>query len=164
MTAETTPSRTSLENILGSFPYGLFVVVAGSGERASAMVATWAMQVSFKPPLIALALERESRIRKRIDEAGTFSLNLLPASGKATAAVFLKSPVSDRDSIGGRPLTISAHGIPLLGGSASSLGCRVAAVHEAGDHFIYVGEVVDAEIGEGGEILTLKKTGWKYSR
>jgi flavin reductase (DIM6/NTAB) family NADH-FMN oxidoreductase RutF len=34
-------------------------------------------------------------------------------------------------------------GAPLLAGAVATLDCRVRAAHDAGDHVIYVGEVVD---------------------
>jgi flavin reductase (DIM6/NTAB) family NADH-FMN oxidoreductase RutF len=36
-----------------------------------------------------------------------------------------------------------ATGAPLLKGTVANLDCRVRAAHDAGDHVIYVGEVVD---------------------
>ena len=39
-------------------------------------------------------------------------------------------------------------GAPLLAGTLATLDCRVRAAHDAGDHVIYVGEVVDLRRSE----------------
>jgi flavin reductase (DIM6/NTAB) family NADH-FMN oxidoreductase RutF len=159
------PSGATLEKVFRSFPYALFVVAAGKeGGQAMAMIATWATQVSFHPPMLVIAIERESRIRDGMEASKSFSINFLAAEARAAAARFLKTPVSDDATLGGEPLTYSPHGIPLLASSKASLGCRIVGMHEVGDHVLYVGEVVDALFNAEGDVLTLKETGWRYFR
>jgi flavin reductase (DIM6/NTAB) family NADH-FMN oxidoreductase RutF len=158
------PSPETLEQVFRSFPYALFIIVAGDRTRCSALVATWATQVSFHPPMLAIAIEQQSALRTFVEGSKGFSVNFLPAGEKRSAAPFLKTPVSDGPSIAGLPLAFSADGIPLLPASPASIVCRVAGTHEAGDHVLYTGEVVEAVVRTGGDVLTLKETGWKYFR
>ena len=44
-------------------------------------------------------------------------------------------------------------GAPLLTGSVASLDCRLEVAHEAGDHIIYVGEVVGLHLSDGDPLL-----------
>jgi flavin reductase (DIM6/NTAB) family NADH-FMN oxidoreductase RutF len=37
-------------------------------------------------------------------------------------------------------------GAPLIPGAIASLDCRLVATHDAGDHLIYVGNVVETRI------------------
>jgi flavin reductase (DIM6/NTAB) family NADH-FMN oxidoreductase RutF len=46
-----------------------------------------------------------------------------------------------------------ATGAPLLAGAVANLDCRISAVHEAGDHIIYVGEVVGLRVAGGEPLL-----------
>jgi flavin reductase (DIM6/NTAB) family NADH-FMN oxidoreductase RutF len=158
------PSPETLEQVFRSFPYALFIVVAGDRTRSSALVATWATQVSFHPPMIAIAIERPSALRTFVEGSKGLSVNFLPSGEKRSATPFLKAPISDGSSIGGLPLAFSADGIPLLPSSPASIVCRLAGTYEAGDHVLYTGEVVEAVVRSRGEILTLKETGWKYFR
>jgi flavin reductase (DIM6/NTAB) family NADH-FMN oxidoreductase RutF len=164
VTTGSPPSRETLEKVFRSFPYTLFVVIAGDRTQASGIVATWATQVSFHPPMVALAIERESKIRRWMESAGTFSLNFLPAGGRDIAAPFLKTPVSDGMTVGGQPLVYSPSGIPRLESSVASLCCRSAGAYDAGDHVLYLAEVVEAVITREGDVLALKETGWRYYR
>jgi flavin reductase (DIM6/NTAB) family NADH-FMN oxidoreductase RutF len=44
-------------------------------------------------------------------------------------------------------------GAPRLAGSVASLDCRLETAHEAGDHIIYVGEVVGLHLSDGEPLL-----------
>jgi flavin reductase (DIM6/NTAB) family NADH-FMN oxidoreductase RutF len=44
-------------------------------------------------------------------------------------------------------------GAPWLPGVLAVLDCKVVAAHDAGDHVIYVGEVLATEFAEGREPL-----------
>lgn len=156
--------RSVLERAFAAFHYPVIVVQAGDERGAVAIIATWAMQVSFQPPLVALAIERDSAMKLSIDTAGSFSLNFLPAGETKRARKFLKSPSSNGSTIAGMPMGFTPQGIPVLSEAAVSLGCRVTTTHPAGDHVLYLGEVVQAEVRLEGETLRLKETGWKYFR
>lgn len=45
------------------------------------------------------------------------------------------------------------HGIPLLEGSLVSMGCKTHDVIRAGDHEIFIAEVLTTEIGAGDPLL-----------
>ena len=51
------------------------------------------------------------------------------------------------------PLVEGATGVPLVAGAVAHLECRVVAAHAAGDHTIYVGEVLATAIHPGRPLL-----------
>jgi flavin reductase (DIM6/NTAB) family NADH-FMN oxidoreductase RutF len=149
---------------LQSFPYGLFVVGSLHGDRAASIVANWATQLSFKPPLVGIAIESDSRMRDYIEESNVFSLNLLPAGSKETAKAFIKPADSRGSTLNGRSFAISSNGTPFLTDARASLACRVTDNVAVGDHTLFIGRVEEAVIHDEGEVLTLKETGWQYKR
>jgi flavin reductase (DIM6/NTAB) family NADH-FMN oxidoreductase RutF len=44
-------------------------------------------------------------------------------------------------------------GVPLIPGALAHLECRVSATHVAGDHTIYVGEVLSVRVRPGRPLL-----------
>ena len=158
--------RATRDRALQCIPYGLYVVGVANGEMISTIVANWAMQVSFRPALVAIAVEDDSRMRERIELAGFFSVNMLPPKNVQLARTFLKPKETRGNAVGGRQLTRSRNGSPFLQDAVASIECRVAEKHAAGDHILFLGEVVDAAVRrEGrGEVLTLRETGWQYHR
>jgi len=149
-----------LQHVLELFPYGLFVVGSMDGNSPVTIIATWATQVSFHPPLVALAIEERSHMRSSIEQSGLFSINFLRSGAKDTARKFTRSS-SQRGTDKPR-FALSESGIPFLEEAVGSAGCRVVETHLTGDHLIVIGEVVEARGEEGAQVLTLKETGWRY--
>jgi len=144
------------------FPYGLFVVGAGREGNEATIVATWAMQVSFHPPLVAIAIESDSHMRRVIEQERRFSINFLPAGGLATARAYAKPGTSGKN--GERSVEFSKNGFLFVRGAAGSIGCTMIGAHETGDHVTFVGEVVEVSDHPAGPVLTLRDTGWTYRK
>jgi flavin reductase (DIM6/NTAB) family NADH-FMN oxidoreductase RutF len=156
--------QSLLKHALEKIPYGLMVLGSESDTGAAGMVATWITQVSFKPPLMAAAIEIGSSMRSNIEKSGYFSVNLLPAGGKGVAKDFLKSHTATGKRIQGHEFETAKNGSPFLKEAAAAIECRVIEHFKTGDHLLFVGEVVDVVVNGEQDILTLKETGWKYQR
>lgn len=145
--------------------HGIYVVgtADAGGKGANAFTATWLTQVSFEPPLVAVAVRRDSISHKMIEASRVFSVNLLSSGQKEVAQHFLRPAHLGGDKLAGVPHRKGKNGCPLLEAAASVLECEVRAVHKDGDHSIVVGEVVEAKVQrEGEEPLTLREAGWQY--
>ena len=152
------------KQVLRSFTYGLYVVTARSGEAWGAMTANWLMQVSFEPPLLALAAEAGSHTRSLIEASGAFGVNVLEASQREIAGQlgrsFAKQPAK------GEALAWRAGpetGSPLLAEALGWVECRVVHSQPAGDHVVYVAKVVEAGGHREGRPLTLAEAGFRYA-
>lgn len=147
-------------------PYGLYVIGVAGKDGPYAIVANWVMQVSFHPPLIAIAIEQDSVMRQYLAKSGCFSVNLFRKGKKEQAKAFLKTSSVQGSTINGEQYLLTPHGAPYLPDALAHLECTVNERHRAGDHTIFVGEVTGGALNgnEGTEILTLHETGWKYSR
>jgi flavin reductase (DIM6/NTAB) family NADH-FMN oxidoreductase RutF len=156
--------KSTRNKILSKIPYGLFIVGSKRRESVSAIIANWITQVSFEPPLIAFAVEFDSNTHHFIDESKYFSLNMLPVGSKVFAKAFLKKTRHIGSTINEKEFTISKHGLPFLRDASDSLECKVVDSTRVGDHVLFVGEVIDGVSNGNGGILTLKETGWQYSR
>jgi flavin reductase (DIM6/NTAB) family NADH-FMN oxidoreductase RutF len=151
-------NETLAERALRQFPYGLYVIGASEEGSATTIIANWATQVSFSPPLVAIAIEADSRMRIAIERSGFFSINVLPSGAKRIAQAFA-NPVAARS---GGEFSLAPHGTPFLSRASASIECAVRQTHTAGDHLVFIGEVLDAAVRGEGEVLTLKETGWHY--
>ncbi len=150
--------------VLSQMPYGLYIACAADRGKAVGTIVTWATQVSFFPQLVAMALENRSPLKECIETSGYFSLNLLPSGGKKLAASFLRPAKATPKTVNGRPFEAGAHGSPFLLEASASIECRLTDGFPTGDHTIMVGEVVDARTRKGGDVLSMKETGWNYQR
>jgi 3-hydroxy-9,10-secoandrosta-1,3,5(10)-triene-9,17-dione monooxygenase reductase component len=107
--------------------------------------------VSLDPPLVAFLPSRQSRAIASIRRTGTFCVNFL-ADGQEELSDRFASRSDDK--FAGVEWTRSpGTGSPLLAGIVGHVDCTVQAVHEAGDHYLVIGRVVDLDVGEAEDPL-----------
>ena len=82
--------------------------------------------------------------------AGLFGISIL-AEGQAE--VSRRFAVGGAAKFKGLELAKGSTGVPLIPGALAHLECRVNDTHVAGDHTIYVGEVLSAEVRPGRPLL-----------
>ena len=85
-------------------------------------------------------------------EAGGFALSLLGGDQEEVAQHFSRGvpPFAHWHGIAMRE---GAEGAPLIDGALGWLECRVHAEQEAGDHTLFVGEVLAVELGRAAPPL-----------
>jgi flavin reductase (DIM6/NTAB) family NADH-FMN oxidoreductase RutF len=153
------------ETALRHFTTGMTIIGSkGAGDELNGMTANWVLQVSFHPPLVAVAIEQDAHTRKLIDEGRVFSVNNVPAGPEAEALVgkFVKPARRAGNKLEDEEFTTGETGAPLLTRALSWVECRVVGRHPAGDHVLYVGEVVGAGVNGEGQPFTLAELGWHY--
>lgn len=90
------------------------------------------------PDGCALVADRRSTIRPKIEAGGRFCVNVL-AGYQIDVCRAISSKSEDRfDGIAHRP---SGAGLPVIEGVVAWTDCDLSAVHEAGDHYIAIGQV-----------------------
>lgn len=158
--------------LLRSFPYGLFIMglreaqVEDPETDLYAVLGSWFSQVSFRPPLVALGIRKDTRSLRMIEESRVLTINALRKDQKAIAMGILKgSPVDpEAHTIAGlayEPGEVTE--APVLPELAGSLELEVRAVHDdGGDHAIVVAEVVGAHVHEDFSILLDDDVGVTY--
>ena len=134
------------------FPAGVAVLTVDvEGERIGLTVGS-VVSLSLEPPLVGVAVSRQAAMHELLRRAGAFALSLLAGDQEAVAQHFARGvpPFAHWHGIRTRA---GAAGAPLVEGALAWLECRLAGEHEAGDHSLFVGEVVSAEAGRSGAAL-----------
>ena len=90
-------------------------------------------------------------------------MNIL-ASDQEEISNFFASPDRPRDSMAFQhiPFTTGPSGSPVFDGVAAYLDCKLHATHEAGDHVIFIGEVL--ALGHDPDHDPLLFHGGRYKR
>jgi flavin reductase (DIM6/NTAB) family NADH-FMN oxidoreductase RutF len=144
---------------------GLYVLTACSAGTVHATAVSWVSQVSFQPPLVLVALRRNSYLAQAVRKGHRFALNILDADQEALAEPFLASvslPAGD-PTLAGLAFRSSAAHCPLLTDALGWLECRLAAEPPTpGDHCLLLGEVTGAGVRRAGAPLVLRDTPWSY--
>ncbi len=135
---------------MGQFCTGV-VIVAGLDEGEMAGFAAQSfVSLSLEPPLIAVCPAKSSTSWPRIRDTGHFCINVLSDDQRRVSETFAQSgQVAD---IGWRA---GVSGAPILHGVLAYVDCALDAEHDAGDHTIAIGRVLDVDIlnGSGSPLL-----------
>jgi flavin reductase (DIM6/NTAB) family NADH-FMN oxidoreductase RutF len=125
--------------VLRLIPYGLFAVTATDGQTESGMTANWLTQVSFEPPLVAVAVEQDARTLQLIRSSGHFAVNVLASGQRELAGLLGRRSRNVPDKLQQTPYRPGETGAPLLDAALGYLECRLANEMPAGDHVLVVG-------------------------
>jgi flavin reductase (DIM6/NTAB) family NADH-FMN oxidoreductase RutF len=152
--------KTALQHIT----YGLYVIGSKGKGDSNGMTANWLTQISFDPPLVALAVEATAHTRTLIGESKIFSVNVLPPGAPEDLLVAFTKP---QKRVGNKfekyeTADGKATGAPILKDALSFFECKVIDQRKAGDHILFIGEVVNAGVLKEGNPLTLQEVGWQY--
>jgi 3-hydroxy-9,10-secoandrosta-1,3,5(10)-triene-9,17-dione monooxygenase reductase component len=128
-------------DVLGRFASGVTVVTGTSDGRPVGLTCQSFASVSLDPPLVLFVAARTSRAWPLIQRSGHFCVNVL-AAGQASLSNVMASRGADKFA-GVSWAPAPASGSPVLDGVMGYVDCTIHAVHEAGDHHIVVGRVLD---------------------
>jgi flavin reductase (DIM6/NTAB) family NADH-FMN oxidoreductase RutF len=145
---------------LGTMTYGIYALTAAHEGRMNAMIASWASQVSFDPPLIAVAVHPDRYSHALIDKSGCFGLHVLKKTQKSLITRFMGSDATVKfeniDWQAGKT------GSPLLTDCVARFECQLLTRIQPGNHTLFIGEVVDAKSVSEDERLTTRDYRGQY--
>ena len=143
-------------------PYGLYVLGAKQGDEIDAGTVNWVTQTSFKPPLVAMGVKKDSRLYSMVKASGTFSLSFLETGTKDIAFAYFKPVKVEGNQISGHEYETHETGAPILTEAPAWVEGRIVGEIDTGDHSCMVGEVTNAGSKREARILMLDETGFKY--
>jgi flavin reductase len=125
--------------------------VDAEGERLGLTIGSL-VGLSLEPPLVGVSVSRQAAMHELLRGAGGFALSLLAGDQEGIAQHFARGvpPFAHWHGIATRP---GAEGAPLIDDALGWLECRPAGEHGAGDHTLFVGEVLAAERGRAAPPL-----------
>ncbi|QFZ20358.1 flavin reductase family protein [Saccharothrix syringae] len=143
-------SPAEMRSTMALFATGVVVLTVG-GEHIHGMTANAFSSVSLDPPLVLCCVARTAVMHRAITAAGHFATSVLDAEQEGSARHF-----ANRGRPAGRAqfdvvdwLPGRHTGAPVLAGSLAWVECRLEEAHEAGDHSIFIGRVLDSGRGAG---------------
>lgn len=147
---------------LGRIPSGCAIMTVRTESARTGMLASWIQQVAFEPPMIAVAVKRDRPIEKLIDEAKGFVVNLLGENPSEMFKHFGKGFAPDEDAFAGMNVREMDQGV-VIPEQIAWMSLRVTAKHGAGDHWVYFGEVTNAQAGDVQQpYVHIRKNGLSY--
>jgi len=125
---------------LGKFATGVTVVTCADEDgKPYGITANSFSSVSLEPRLILWNIAKVSNSLQAFLDADYFAINVLAAGQQDLSSHFAKSDHTLFDEI---DIDRSGDNVPLIPGSLACFECRTNQIHDCGDHYIIIGEVL----------------------
>jgi flavin reductase (DIM6/NTAB) family NADH-FMN oxidoreductase RutF len=149
----------ALRDAFGLFATGVAVITARDSDGSIGLTVNSLASVSLEPPLLLFSLALTCRSLERLAAVPSYAVNVLERRQEALSRRFSGRGVEkwtpDTEVLDG------AHGAPILAGALAVFECRPFARHAAGDHEVFIGEVLRFEASETGEPLLFYGGGYR---
>lgn len=151
------PDPSTLRTVLGHFATGVAIVTAIDDDGPVGMACNSFTSVSLDPPLVLFCAAKSSTTWPRIKAAEAWAANILTEDGEDVSRVFAAPDVDRFAGVGWAP---GASGAPVLDDALGYVDCRTDVLHDAGDHVIVVGRVVQLGYVTDGSPLLFYRGGY----
>lgn len=138
-----------LRDAFGRFATGVTVVTTLAPAGPLGITANSFASVSLDPPLVLWLPARASSRFGPFTACDRFAIHVMGAAQSEVSSAFVREgDIFDR--LAWHP---AEDGTPLLDDCLARFHCATHAVHDAGDHAIVLGQVLDAEHREGEPLV-----------
>jgi flavin reductase (DIM6/NTAB) family NADH-FMN oxidoreductase RutF len=125
---------------------GVYVVTTRLGDKVNGMTAAWVSQVSLNPLLVMVSIAPSRYSHTLIKESGIFAINVLSREQVDLAKRFGYKSGRKIDKFAGLDYLTASSGAPILPQAYAFLDLKLVQTFTAGDHSLFVGEVLEAKI------------------
>jgi len=148
----------AIADLFAQLTHGVYVVGVAAGDRRNVFTAAWVMQVSFDPPMLALAINPAHSSYLLLERGRGFSVNVL-AADRLDLARHCGQPAS-ADKLAALAWRPAPSGAPILDAASAWFECRLDGSVAAGDHRVVTATVVGGAVQRtGAEPLLYRATG-----
>lgn len=142
--AMTENESDKLRKAFGRFATGVTVItMSDEDDRPLGMTASSFNSVSLDPPMVLWSAGQQAGEYERFAKCAKYAVHVL-SDQQAGLSNHFATP--SKDKFEAIDWQMSAHGLPLIAECPMCLQCETISRHEAGDHMILVGTVIDAHI------------------
>jgi 3-hydroxy-9,10-secoandrosta-1,3,5(10)-triene-9,17-dione monooxygenase reductase component len=151
------PDAASLRTVLGHFATGVAIITAVDGEEPVGMACNSFTSVSLEPQLVLFCAAKSSTTWPRIQAAKKWAANILCEEAEEVSRLFAQKGA---DRFARIAYTFGRTGAPILEAALAFADCETVAEHDAGDHVIVVGRVLELGYAPNGKPLLFYRGGY----
>ncbi len=126
--------------------HGVYVISTAFEGKVNAMTAAWVARASFSPSLVSVSVGKTRYSHDMIMKAGVFAVNVLGRHNIESGKHFGLKTGKKTDKFLGISYDTAVTGSPILKDCIAWMDCKVVSSHDAGDHTIFIGEVLDGGV------------------
>lgn len=149
MKIESEPvNEAALRKIRGLFASGVTAVTTAHEDQLRGITISAFSSVSLDPPLVLICIAKDATTNEMIEASGIFAVNILSDDQEFLSERFAARAPIVNEKFEGVPYHVAVTGAPILEQSIAWYDCRVMAMHDGGDHTIFVGRVEAIGFGD----------------
>jgi flavin reductase (DIM6/NTAB) family NADH-FMN oxidoreductase RutF len=132
----------TFRSVLGRFASGVTILTTrdASGKDHGMTVSAFC-SASLVPPLVLACVDKAAETHAILPTVSHFGISILAEGQEALSRRFAELPEGRLDGVG---FTRGESGVALIDGAVAHLECRRLDRVDAGDHGVFLGEVVRA--------------------
>ncbi len=138
--------QESLKAYMRMFPQGVTVVTTILNGIPGGITVSAFTSLSLNPPLVMIAISKDSTFHDVLIKSGKFAVNLLSKDAKELSERFAGKYGNDK--FNNVRYKIGKFGLPILEDSIAVIECSIWRTYDGGDHTIFIGEVLNIEINK----------------
>lgn len=142
-----------LRNAMRHWVSGVAVVTSCFKGTRHGMTVNSLVSISLDPPLVAVTLANNTRTHRLVQQSGQLGITILSQAQAQLSDIFAGKVSENGDRFAGLEIFSLSSGVPLLAGGLAWLDCQVAFEHSMPHSTLFLGEVVAARLGPGGDPL-----------
>jgi flavin reductase (DIM6/NTAB) family NADH-FMN oxidoreductase RutF len=151
MAVATVLDREIFRKTCGRFATGIAIAtVTGSDGTPYGLTVNSFTSVSAIPPLVLICIDYRSNLLAHFRASAWYCVNVL-ADNQRDLSVRFAERTPDRFE--GLVWSPGLSGTPVLDGCLASMECSIVQTVEAGDHAIFIAEVIHVQYREGNPLL-----------
>lgn len=139
--AETMIDPKAFRTVLGHFTTGVTIITAASAQGPVGFACQSFAALSLDPPLVLFCPAKTSGSWPVIEQTGHFAVNVLAEHQQDVSSVFGARGEDKFARVDWTPADKSSS--PLITDTLTWLDCAIDTVHDAGDHYIVIGRVLE---------------------
>ncbi len=145
-------SSDQFKYVMRQWASGVTIVTMQAEQQQHGLTVSGFLSISPEPPLVLISIGQELTSDTLLQASGAFAVNLLRDDQRELSDRFAgRLGVIDRFE--GLKTQAAATGAPILEDCLAWLDCRVVSTQVAGDHTLYIGEVVAAGVNDSTKPL-----------
>lgn len=136
------------KNVLARWTSGVTILTTVYNEKWKGTTVSSFTSISLEPPLILVSLAHKLYTHQVVKSSGVFAVSILHHQQAELGKLFAGMYPHIDDRFATHDWFTAVTGSPILSNALGWVDCRTVQEITAGDHTIFLGEVVDANTSE----------------
>ncbi|AKI97500.1 flavin reductase family protein [Kosmotoga pacifica] len=129
------------------------IVTMNVGGKLNGISIAWITRVSITPPMLAISIGKTRYSHELLNKTDRFGVCIMKPNAEELVSYFGSKSGRNVDKFAGLNYTLSDSGIPIVPDTLAYIECIIKSKADAGDHTIFIGEVVLQKTFDEGKPL-----------